>query len=242
MFVGHFAIGMAVKAKCPGIKAFPILLGVGFLDIVDGMLIVLGIDRVTPDLKAGPYLFYDLTFIDWDHSLLMATVLSLTWGALFLKGSRVALVAGLAAFSHFVADLPVHNADLALYPYAIEHLGFGLWGRLLTWSWVMEGIFSAALLTWSWTRFRDRGVSIRGPVVILALTFVSLSPWLSPMKRAAVLPEPETHVIHGLLVTLGFVFPGIVLAWLVDRAERKSLLVRQAAHRARASIGGASVP
>jgi hypothetical protein len=222
MYVGHFAIGMAMKASLPRARAFPILMGVGLLDIVDGILIMLGIDRVTPDLSAGPYLFYDLTFIDWDHSLLMAIVLSFAWGAFFLKDRNVALVAGIAAFSHFLADVPMHNADLALYPYSIAHLGYGLWGRLLTWSWVLEGIFAAALLAWSWARFNARGVSIKGPIILMALMFFNLSPWLSPMKHAALLPEPETHLVHGLLVTLGFVIPGAILSWMLGRAEQTS--------------------
>ena len=57
----------------------------------------------------------------------MAGVLSLIWGALFLRRS-LAIVAALAVFSHFLADWPVHNADLALYPYAATHLGYGLYG------------------------------------------------------------------------------------------------------------------
>ena len=222
MYVGHFAIGMAVKAVCPRVKSLPILLGVGFLDIVDGVLIMLSVDRVTPNLNAGPYLFYDLTFIDWDHSLLMALVLSLLWAAFFMRDRKVAMVAGLACFSHFIADYPMHNADLALYPYAAEHLGYGLWGKLLTWSWVLEGLFSAALLAWAWKRFKARGVSIGWPMAVLVVLFFNLSPWLSPMKQAAQLPEPATYLVHGFLVTLGFVLPGLILAWLVDRAERLS--------------------
>lgn len=221
MYVGHFAIGMAIKAAVPRIRALPILLGAGFLDIVDGALIVLGADRVTPNLHAGPYLFFDLTFIDWDHSLLMAIVLSLLWAAFFLKDRQVAVVAGLACFSHFLADVPMHNADLALYPYAAEHWGYGLWGRLQTGSWILEGIFAAALVGWAWTRFRARGVSIGWPVVVLVVLFFNLSPWLSPMKQVATLAEPTTHVLHGVLVLSGFLVPGLLLSWLVDRAERR---------------------
>jgi hypothetical protein len=221
MFVGHLAIGLAVKAAAPKVRSLPILLGVGFLDVVDGLLIMLGANRVTPNLEAGPYLFFDLTFIDWDHSLLMAVVLSLIWAALFLKDRRVALIAGLACFSHFLADVPMHNADLALYPFAAEHLGFGLWGKLLTGAWVLEGVFTAVLAGWAWTRFKARGVSILWPVIIMIALFLNLSPWLSPMKMVAQLGEPAAHLLHGLLVTLGFLIPGLLLSWLVDRAEQR---------------------
>ena len=116
MYVGHFAIGVAIKSVSPKTPTLPIMLGVGLMDIVDGLLIVAGVDRVTPNLNSGPYLFFDLTFIDWDHSLLMAIVLSLVWAAVFWSDKRTAVIASLAVFSHFLADWPVHNHDLALYP------------------------------------------------------------------------------------------------------------------------------
>lgn len=45
MYVGHFAIGLAIKARHPEIPALPILLGVGFLDILDGLFIIVGCCR-----------------------------------------------------------------------------------------------------------------------------------------------------------------------------------------------------
>jgi hypothetical protein len=56
MVVGHFAIGLAIKAKKPEVPAIPIMIGVGFLDIVCGFLLLAGLDRVTPNLSRGPYL------------------------------------------------------------------------------------------------------------------------------------------------------------------------------------------
>lgn len=222
MYVGHFAIGLALKARYPRIPALPIMLGVGFLDILDGLFIVLGWDRVTPNLLAGPYLFFDLTFIDWDHSLLAALFWSALWGALFLRDRRVAAVAFIAAFSHFVADWPMHNGDLALFPHADTHLGLGLWGRLGTASWVLEGLFALVLLADAWRSSARRGVSLLWPGVVLAVLFVNLSPWLSPMKQVAGLDEPAAHVLHGVLVTLGFLVPGALMTWLLDRAERRA--------------------
>lgn len=224
MYVGHFATGLAIKAAAPHIKALPIMLGVGFLDIMDGLFIIGGADKVTPDLKSGPYLFFDLTFIDWDHSLIMALILSLIWAAFFLKDRTVAIIAGLACFSHFLCDIPVHNDDLALYPFAAQHIGYGLWGKLLTGSWVLEGIYSAVLLGWAWTRFQARNVSIFWPIVILTVIFINLSPWLSPMKYVATLNEPAAHIWHGILVTSGFLIPGLFLSYLIDRAEKISAL------------------
>jgi hypothetical protein len=220
MYVGHFAIGLALKARYPTVPTLPILLGAGFLDILDGIFIVLGLDRVAPNLLAGPYLFFDLEFIDWDHSLLAALFWSAIWGALFLRDRRVASLAFVASLSHFVADLPVHNHDMALYPHAETHLGYGLWGKLGTASWILEGAFAAALVAYAWVASARLGVSLLWPAVVLVVLFLNLSPWLSPMKHVAGLDEPWAHLLHGTLVTLGFLVPGALMTWLIDRADR----------------------
>jgi hypothetical protein len=220
MYSGHLAAGLLIKSYTPKLKAWPILLGVGWMDILDGIFIILGANTVTPNLNAGPYLFFDLTFIDWDHSLLMAAFWSVVWGALFWRNRTTAVVAGLASFSHFVLDWPMHNFDLALYPHAAEHVGLGLWGAWGTWSWVAEGLFVIALLLVARRNFAARQVAFAWPVVVMAVVFLNLSPWLSPMKHVALLSEPTTHILHGILVTSGFLFPGLLLSWLVERAER----------------------
>ena len=222
MYVGHFAIGLAIKARYPKVPALPIMMGVGFLDLLDGIFILLGFNTVTPNLASGPYLFFDLTFIDWDHSLLAALFWSMIWGLLFIKHRAVAAVAALAAFSHFIADWPMHNSDLALYPHSIEHYGYGLWGKLGTLAWVLEGVFSAVLAVYAWRISARRGVSLVWPCAVLVVLFLQLSPVASPMKFVATLQEPLTHIFHGALVSLGFLIPGLLLTWLLDRAERVS--------------------
>ncbi|WP_288998406.1 hypothetical protein [uncultured Psychrobacter sp.] len=225
MYVGHLAIGLALKSKFPNIPALTIMLGVGFLDIIDGLLILFGINHVTANLDAGPYLFFDLTFIDWDHSLLMAVILSIVWALFFIKDRRVALIAGFACFSHWLADWPMHNMDLALYPYAAEHMGYGLWGKWGTGSWVFEGFFSLALIIYAWFNFKKEHVSILWPTVLLVVSFFQLSPWFSPMKKIAAMPEQTAILVHGIAVFLGFLIPSLLLIWLINRAEKKVLKI-----------------
>jgi hypothetical protein len=220
MYVGHFAIGLAIKSATPKTPTMPIMLGVGFMDIVDGLLIIAGADRVTPNLNSGPYLFFDLIFIDWDHSALMAIVLSLLWAACFRREKKTAWIAAFAVFSHFLADWPLHNHDLALYPYSDAHLGYGLWGKLGTISWLLEGAFCLALIAFAEWPNSARGVSYRWAVLVLVLLYFQMSPWLSPMKYIAQLSEPAAHLLHGALVAVGFLIPGLLLTWFIDRAER----------------------
>jgi hypothetical protein len=223
MYVGHFAIGVAIKSVSPKTPTLPIMVGVGLMDIFDGLFIIAGADRVTPNLNSGPYLFFDLTFIDWDHSLLMAIALSLFWAGLFWRDKRTAGIAAFAVFSHFLADWPLHNHDLALYPYSEEHVGYGLWGKLGTASWLLEGVFALVLIAFAEWRNRARGVSYKWGAVVLVLLFFQMSPWLSPMLLVAELSEPAAHLWHGALVTIGFLIPGLFLTWLIDGAERSAL-------------------
>jgi hypothetical protein len=220
MYVGHFAIALALKAKFPKTPTLPLLLGVGFLDLLDGIFIVAGFNTVTANLQAGPYLFFDLTFIDWDHSLVAAVLWSVVWAMFFIKDKRVAALAFVAAFSHFIADWPMHNADLALFPYSEQHFGLGAWGKLGTLSWVLEGLFAAALVIYAYRSALRRGANWIWACAIMAVLFINLSPWLSPMKHIAALGEPAAHILHGILVTAGFAIPGLLLTWVINRAER----------------------
>lgn len=80
MYVGHFATGLLIKALAPTVPSAPIIYGVGVLDTLNGIFTMIGMNRVQANLEAGPYLFFDLVFIDWDHSFVMAMLLSLLWG------------------------------------------------------------------------------------------------------------------------------------------------------------------
>ncbi|HET9949412.1 MAG TPA: metal-dependent hydrolase, partial [Longimicrobiales bacterium] len=114
-----------------------ILVGVGLLDLLFGPFVLVGLERasVTPDVPPG----FTLDHIDWSHSLLMSLVWSALYAACFLRsGGRVAGVMAVAAFSHFVLDLPMHPPDLALWPGSGTHLGFGLWRALPRGWWFVE--------------------------------------------------------------------------------------------------------
>lgn len=151
----------------------------------------------------------------------MAAVLSLVWGALFWRRRtwRTAALAAGAAFSHWLLDLPVHNADLAAYPYSAAHFGFGLWGRWGTGAWVLEAALTAVCVRVAWLGFRARGTRVGAPVAIIAVLLFVMSPWLSPMYLIAQLPAPADVLVAGTTVALGFLVPGLLLSRLLDRAE-----------------------
>lgn len=183
MYVGHFAAGLALKAAEPRAPTWALLVAVGFLDLLFGPFVLLGIERasVTPGLSPG----FSLDYIDWSHSLLM----SLVWSGVFVLafwrlGRPVAMVIGLAVFSHFVLDLPMHPPDLALWPDSTVHLGLGIWRALPTGWWFVELAVIAA--GWAYYVRKSQGSQTFGgrPIGVgIALLVLHLfnSPWLSTL-------------------------------------------------------------
>lgn len=180
VYAGHFAAGLGLKAAEPEAPTWGILVGVGVLDILFGPFVMLGIERVTmtPGVSPG----FSLDFIDWSHSLLM----SLAWAGIFAlfflgRGRRIAGVMGLAVFSHFLLDLPMHPSDLALWPGSTVHLGFGLWWILPRGWWFVElGLIVALGGLYAW-RARSSDAFGRRPVAVVAvviLLHVMNAPWL----------------------------------------------------------------
>jgi hypothetical protein len=181
VYAGHFAAAVVLRAREPKVPFWAILLGVGLLDLLFGPFVLLGIEHVTltPDTPPG----FSLDYIDWSHSLLMSLVWSLLFGALFFRlGRRAVLVVALAVFSHFILDLPMHPADLALWPGSSIHFGFGLWERLPVGSWFVELAVILSGCGYYIAKARHSERFGRFPwmvtVVILGLHLFN-SPWLS---------------------------------------------------------------
>ncbi|EJT52175.1 hypothetical protein A1Q1_06281 [Trichosporon asahii var. asahii CBS 2479] len=221
MYIGHFAIAVLAHALLRDVHALPLLLGTSFLDLLDGLLAFPGVTQVRANANAGPYLFYDLIFIDWDHSLSAAAFWSLVCLPLCLAAGyeqRTALATAAVCLSHWLADWPMHNHDLALYPHSERHFGGALWSRLGTWSWILEGLLSALCLIFA---ARQRQMSKWVPVTF-AVLFLQLSPWAAPTQFAASLSGNAASRLYGVLIVLGFIGPSLLLAKLLGDTPEPS--------------------
>jgi hypothetical protein len=179
MYAGHFAVGLALKARQPAAPTWAVLLGTGFLDVLFGIFVMLGIERVTMTPHVGQG--FSLDFIDWSHSLLMSLIWSFVYCALFWRRGRpVCFLLAFAVFSHFLLDLPMHPSDLALWPYAQTHIGFGLWNRLPTGWWWIE--LAAVLAACAYYTARARQIKTFGgralwACAVILLLHVANAPW-----------------------------------------------------------------
>ena len=183
MYAGHFAAGLALKAQEPTAPMWGILLGVGLLDLLFGPFVLLGLEQVsiTPGRSPG----FSLDHIDWSHSLLTSLLWSSAYGAFFVRwGGRVATVMGLAAFSHFVLDIPMHPPDLALWPGSDVHIGLGLWAALPRGWWFIELVVIGLAGGYYLRAARVSETFGRRPLAVVALVVllhIFNSPWLSPL-------------------------------------------------------------
>jgi hypothetical protein len=181
MYAGHFSAGLVIKGHTPAAPTWGLLVGVGLLDILFGPFVLLGIERVsiTPTVSPG----FSLDYIDWSHSLAMSVVWSIAYAACFARyGRRVMIAMALAVSSHFLLDLPMHPADLALWPGSSVHLGAGLWRTLPTGWWFVELAILGAGLAYYWHRSRVDGSFGRhawAVVLLVLLLHVMNAPWLS---------------------------------------------------------------
>lgn len=183
MYVGHFAAGLAIKAREPKAPTWALLVGVGLLDILFGPFVLAGIERatVTPSISPG----FSLDYIDWSHSLAMSLVWSVLFAVAFVRyGRSVVFAIGLSVFSHFLMDLPMHPPDLALWPNSTTHLGLGLWRAAPTGWWFLELAVIVGLWAFYWFRSRRDPLFGRRPFAIIAMLMflhVFNSPWLSQL-------------------------------------------------------------
>ena len=221
MYAGHFAVGVVLAAALPRVHPAVALVGVGFIDILDGVFVGVGMNRITPapELPLG----INLDFVDWDHSLAMVAVWSIVFAAFagWKWGGLAAAVGAAAVWSHWIGDVPFHDRDLALWPGSVTEVGGGLWRSYPMGSWFIEAGLVAACAAAAWVLFRRAGVSARrvvSVVVTLAVLQVSFWPGLSPVHLAGQhLDGRALALAYAVTVIVGFVVPACLVTWFLQR-------------------------
>jgi hypothetical protein len=116
MYAGHFAAGLALKTVVPRAPTLGLMIGVGFLDLVFGVL-------VAAHIEGGSFSHFNTP---WSHSLAMSLFWALLFAMLFARfGSGVMLAMFAAVMSHWVLDLVSHRPDMQLWPHSSIELGYG---------------------------------------------------------------------------------------------------------------------
>lgn len=147
MFLGHFAVGIALKRTEPRVPLGIWLAAAQFLDILWPICLLLGLEKVAvvPGITVVTPL--DLMSLDWSHSLAMAALWSVLFGAgvfAFVRSRNAFVFSALAVLSHWLLDYVTHRADMPLAPHSARY-GLELWNSLAGTLVAELGMFFVAL-------------------------------------------------------------------------------------------------
>ena len=214
MFVGHYAVSLAVKAKSPEIPLWHLFLAVQFVDILFFGLSFFRIERfnVIPDYTASTH--FELVYMPYTHSL-AATVI---WGALTyglfrisaLNAAKpVALALSLAVMSHWALDFIVHTPDLPLLGGDSVKVGLGLWNYSAA-TYLLEAVL---LGVGAWMMLKT-GVSTKAKRRVVGFLIALLAVNAANIFGPAGNTSATTLAVAAL--TAYFAFAGIAY-WAVDK-------------------------
>jgi hypothetical protein len=179
MFVGHYAVSLALKKFEKRVSLGVLFLAVQFVDILFFPLVVLGFERINLVENFTQSTHFELVYMPYSHSLVAALLWSVLAYALFrwliVKNHSVAIVVGLAVFSHWLLDLVVHTPDLPLLGDTSLKLGFGLWNNAIA-TYVLEAVLllSALWLYLKSTTAQSKGGKYGMGVFVIFLLLINI--------------------------------------------------------------------
>ena len=133
MFVGHYAVSLALKKFERRASLGLLFLAVQFVDILFFPFVLLGVERLNIIENYTQSTHFELEYMPYTHSLVASFLWAGLCYALFWLfktsdgRSSVALVMALGILSHWFLDLIVHTPDLPILTDGSPKMGFGLW-------------------------------------------------------------------------------------------------------------------
>jgi hypothetical protein len=159
MFIGHFAVGFAVKKFAPRTSMAALLAAALFLDILWPIFLLLGWEQARIDPGNTRFTPLDLCNFPWSHSLLISIVWATAFALIYhrlehYKPGTIAI--WLLVVSHWILDWITHRPDMPLYP-GSPRFGLGLWNSIAGTMIVEIAMLAAGVTLYSSaTRARDR--------------------------------------------------------------------------------------
>lgn len=128
MFIGHYAVGFALKKKSTDVPLWLLFVSVQFVDILAFLFILLGIEKITYNPSENPFLRTILEYVPYSHSLFSNALLSLLVLLIFwkFKSKEWGIVLSIGVFSHWFIDTLAHAGDMPLFYDGLK-VGLGLW-------------------------------------------------------------------------------------------------------------------
>jgi membrane-bound metal-dependent hydrolase YbcI (DUF457 family) len=212
VFLGHYAVGFALKRAAPGVSLGWLVLAAQLPDMLWPFLLLLGWEQVAVD--PGNTAFTPLAFdrYPYSHSLLLVAVWGAALGALYLTRRRPlasGVVLAFAAISHWVLDWITHRPDLPLVPWSPAKAGLGLWNSIPATLAVEIPLYVVGVWIYARaTRPEGRGGGAVFAALVVTLALIYAANLFGP-------PPPDARAVA--LVSLGlWLFP-LWAAWIDAR-------------------------
>jgi membrane-bound metal-dependent hydrolase YbcI (DUF457 family) len=150
MFLGHFAVGFAVRANEPRTSLGTCFAAAQLPDLIWPVLLLAGVERVV--IAPGDTAFTPLRFesYPYSHSLVTVAVFGLLFALvhwLVKRNGRAARTLAGLVLSHWVLDYFTHRPDMPIIPGNDQLLGLGLWNSVPA-TIIIEGLMFVAGVAW----------------------------------------------------------------------------------------------
>ena len=215
MFVGHYGVALALKKADPRMSLGTLFLGVQLVDILWGLFIVLGWERVRvdPGFTAGTpfqFLYYPIS-----HSLLAGVFWALVAAGLYYSRPttdtshrrRGSLILAVAVLSHWFLDAIVHVPDLPLAGDGSPKIGLGLWDNIGATNTVEFGLLAIGVWLYATSKTRRRPLR-KGRLAALVVLLAALSAvnlWRPPPDNVTLIGSVAILTYLGLAWMAGWV-------------------------------------
>ena len=202
MFVGHYAVGFALKKKARDIPLWLLFVSVQFVDILAFLFVLLGVEKIAYNPSPNPFLRTTIDYVPFSHSLAANVVLAVAVFLVFrkLKSKEWAIVLSAAVLSHWFFDALVHAADMPLIHNEIK-VGLGLW----KFPWIALFFEVSLLFLAGYYLLKNYTKMKRHSILIFLLSAGILSMFLMPEEETS--PETASIVslaLYGLFASLAY--------------------------------------
>jgi len=203
MFIGHFALGFALKRAAPRANLGWLIASVSFLDLVWPIFVLTDIERVEVDQGNTVFTPLDFVFYPYSHSLAAALIWSVIFAAVYLVFSKYktgSVVMAVGVLSHWILDAIVHRPDLPLYPGSETKMGFGVWDSFPATLVIEIAMFGLGVWLYSAsTKAADRIGKYAYFAFVIFLILVYFANAFAP-------PPPNATAV-AIVATLAWLFP-----------------------------------
>lgn len=215
MFIGHYSAALALKSVEKKVSLGWLFLAVQFVDILFFPLVLLGVERLNIIENFTASTHFELEFMPYTHGLAGSLVLALVAYIGFrifptkmeVDRKRIALVVGIAVFSHWILDLVVHTPDLPLLGDNSPKVGLGLWNNAL----LAFALEIALLLAGMWLYLRGTsGTTTVGKYGVLIFVAVMIGAGAFNLFG----PPPESESFLAMLSLGSYLGFGAIAFWL----------------------------